>query len=1062
MPEQRVLYTEVLEQAGFYRQGQPVDGLVWSAKELQPPRFLGREGRTDSPQKGGDDGPIRQRIERAFRYQAVLRPEGDQGKLGITDVYELSGSPCIYFKRLDTDLEAERLVPRLFEWQRVAWNHGQAPMVWIVTPTQVRILDAYARPPAAPGRENLERIELRRFERIADQLEELRAEVSRQEIEAGHFWRRAGRSIDRKNRVDRQLIKDLSSVAGNLGEVGLGLAEAHRLLLRAIFASYLEARGWLTSERLREAVGADRILEALRKPRTAQRLFNWLAETFNGDVFPAGRPRPYSAAQLEELRFFLQGGDPKTGQRFLWPYEFDIVPVELLSSIYEEFTHALDPAAAKSRSTHYTPMNLVELTLGEVFDDELFETDLPADAQVLDLACGSGVFLVEALRRLVSRKAAAGNRLTRKLIRDTLYKQIFGVDLSGGAVHIAAVSLYLAALELDPNPHIGNTVKFKPLVYPHDDTDKSSERRYFNLFEADAFDLGAAYNRQALFASKSFSVIVGNPPWTRPRGVRAAAGAATPEESRHVAYCGERKIQLPSQDPPDQAFVWRAADFATEGARLGFILSSRRFFSHHPDTVAARQELFGRFKPRLMVNLSNLRQDEVFPTSAHPGMIYLACNLHSPTRSTFTYVSLERLKTFKRHGTIEIGPEHVKMLSVQRAIHEEDFLKIASWGGARDARLVEELRSFAPLGKVLEQLGVVPRQGFIRGKEEERTRPVDRVLLDLPHRCLEKEGFRALDIDQERLPILKDKWMQWPRSAEIYRGPLLLVKLGLGERGMEAAWSDESVVFSRRYIGFQILTSNRGWWSCLNGILNSDLATYFVFMTSPEWGVERDNIYSEDVLRIPVPAPDDFSQLDIRQLVDIVNGLGRFLKEGLKLSHDDLAQLNNAVFDLYDLSVDQRTLVTDMVRSTVDLHRKAELSVEMSPAGPEELAAYAEAFSGVSNQYLSLRNQSKMVAEILRVPASSPLHVMRFCIIDHSASEPPLRSIQVPDLDPLLLRIAQHLPYSRRGIIHVRRHLRVYGDGELYILKPAQRRFWTRSAGLHDADAVIAEHMRSL
>ncbi len=87
---------------------------------------------------------------------------------------------------------------------------------------------------------------------------------------------------------------------------------------------------------------------------------------------------------------------------------------------------------------------------------------------------------------------------------------------------------------------------------------------------------------------------------------------------------------------------------------------------------------------------------------------------------------------------------------------------------------------------------------------------------------------------------------------------------------------------------------------------------------------------------------------------------------------------------------------------------------------------------------------------------------MKFRVVDQSASGPPLRRVQLSELEPLLRRIAEHLPHSRRDILHVRRHLRVYGSGELYVLKPAQRRFWTRSAGLHDADAVIAEHMRTL
>ena len=76
---------------------------------------------------------------------------------------------------------------------------------------------------------------------------------------------------------------------------------------------------------------------------------------------------------------------------------------------------------------------------------------LSGDETVLDLACGSAVFLVEALRRLVTLKARR-RRLDRELIRSTLHEQLYGVDISEAAIRVAAFSLYLAALEIDPDP----------------------------------------------------------------------------------------------------------------------------------------------------------------------------------------------------------------------------------------------------------------------------------------------------------------------------------------------------------------------------------------------------------------------------------------------------------------------------------------------------------------------------------------------------------------------------------------------------------------------------------
>ena len=265
----------------------------------------------------------------------LLQPESKKGRIGVSDVFELSQSPCIYFKRWDAEPSAAELTGQLLDWQRTVWNDGRAPMLWVVTPTQVRILNAYVRPEAQHSGAALQRVEILRFKNLADGLEQLRQIASREQILSGRFWREAGATIDRQHRVDRQLIKDLNSAAKQLEAKGLRLAEAHRLLLRAVFASYLQARGWLSKQLLQEEFGVGRFSDALANHKTAKRMFDWLAETFNGDVFPHQADVKYTATQLAELKLLLEGGDPKTRQRYLWPYEFEVIPVELLSSIYE-------------------------------------------------------------------------------------------------------------------------------------------------------------------------------------------------------------------------------------------------------------------------------------------------------------------------------------------------------------------------------------------------------------------------------------------------------------------------------------------------------------------------------------------------------------------------------------------------------------------------------------------------------------------------------------------------------------------------------------------------------
>jgi len=48
--------------------------------------------------------------------------------------------------------------------------------------------------------------------------------------------------------------------------------------------------------------------------------------------------------------------------------------------------------------------------------------------------------------------------------------------------------------------------------------------------------------------------------------------------------------------------------------------------------------------------------------------------------------------------------------------------------------------------------------------------------------------------------------------------------------------------------------------------------------------------------------------------------------------------------------------------------------------------------------------------------------------------------------------------WNREGVnLYRRRHVRVFEDRTVHIVKPAELRFWTQSAAFHDADEVLAQ-----
>jgi hypothetical protein len=61
----------------------------------------------------------------------------------------------------------------------------------------------------------------------------------------------------------------------------------------------------------------------------------------------------------------------------------------------------------------------------------------------------------------------------------------------------------------------------------------------------------------------------------------------------------------------------------------------------------------------------------------------------------------------------------------------------------------------------------------------------------------------------------------------------------------------------------------------------------------------------------------------------------------------------------------------------------------------------------------------------------------------------------------VLKNIAEQLPPKLADHVFTRRNARIYVGEYLYIIKPAQLRYWSRSAGLNDADTVLAEHFRN-
>ena len=491
---------DVLEATGYLTNGEPAHGV-----------HLDEDARGKSR-------------TRDFRPDALWRSES---------------SLTVYFKSVEPEVPSEDQVAR---WRREIWNQGFAPLLWVISPENIYIYNGFGLPQkTGDADEHL----LWTFKRIESELDKLDAFAGRLAMETGRFWQDA-HQVDRKTCVDQQLLSDLAALERDLVAADMSQPDAQGLIGRSIFTQYLIDRRIVTTRRLARDYGHRTLSAILRNRQATERLFNWLREVFNGDMFPSEGSSAPRAAHLRRVADFLEAVDPKSGQTKLFPYQFDVIPVELISSIYEQFARSDASTSSDHHGTDvfYTRLPLVSLVLDEITEG------LTGKETVLDMTCGSGVFLVEALRRLVGIRAG-DTKPNRTLIRSTLHEQIYGVDISEAAIRVAAFSLYLAALELDPDPQPPQALTFKPLIGK-------------TLIIGDALNTSEEHTvltEQGV--TKKFDVIVGNPPWSY--GGKEAAEA-------HHLDGGQNRVSAPRGKSLD--YARRAMDFASDKTRFGLILSA--------------------------------------------------------------------------------------------------------------------------------------------------------------------------------------------------------------------------------------------------------------------------------------------------------------------------------------------------------------------------------------------------------------------------------------------------------------------------------------------------------
>lgn len=984
-------------------------------------------------------------------FDARLRSVLSDGRVGLQAeaVFSAQSVPTAIFKDAGNEAPSEQ---QIAQWHEAAWNIGVAPLLWIITPTDVRLYDCYASP-VSESPEQVATLPLGVFSLQAeDRLRSLDAMCGRYATETGAFWSSAiGQRIDRRHRVDRALLDEINALEDRLtslppangrsqpdGEQEMQASRdfAQRLIGRCIFTSYLVDRG-IAQPFLPPELPAD-VAGMFATVDSTFTLFRWLRSTFNGDLFPMDDPgaehQRLGEAHLDLLRDFVEGRSLQSGQGRLFRFRFDAIPVDLISSIYQQFARSSAADEAHVQGLHYTPVELVHLTLDPVFER------LPAHARVIDPTCGSGAFLVEAFRRLVWKRTEKDKTASRAVVRDVLRTQLYGIDINKSALGIAAFSLYLAALELDEEPVQDILdLKFDRLIG-------------VTLFEADTVH----DELPPLVTAKPFDAVVGNPPWTFVKLGRASRK----RKADDVQSSRPRRS-------PDQEFLWVASRLAGDSGRVGMVMKASPFFSKDEHAIQSREALLRALQPAALVNLSALRKEELFPDATGPALLFFGRCALTDHDDRLLVGSIPWTPDFRRNGVFHVGPGELKSVPLSRVLRTPAMLKAAAFGTVRDGWLIEKLeRTFLKLSQLLDDCNLDTRgQGIQVGGGDENPPPAHYYDLSL----VTPKTYKPLRLNIHFLEAFEQEYLHRPRNAEIFEGPLLLCPKGNQTMALElgrysATVAEQSVLFNESFYGISFAGKALTAARVLAAILNSSLTAFQLAMGGGAWGLERPTVEPNDLLSLRVP---NLSEIDSALLESVLSAEAALTQEPSNKAR--IAALDHAVCELYGLDRDEAILAADGVqraRALLFEGRKHRMALTKRPS-EDDLMAYACEVVRTVNAYLRARGKRHLEAIIYsrHVAAGNAadgvpgVDAVRFAMVAGAPSDAPrVHLSSEAEIERLGALLRGQVNADVPPYLNERRQLRIYDENALFILKPSEARYWTRTAGLNDGDVVLADH----
>lgn len=833
-------------------------------------------------------------------------------------------------------------------------------------------------------------------------------------VTSQNFWGDFQKKYSSK-KLNEIMLDNIESVTNDLKKK-YNIKFATKLVLRLIFIRFLIDRevdlGY--EDFSNDVINSQRTLLKISQDKSRlYDLFDYLKNKFNGNLFDLGdelADENLTSDVFILLYEFLSGKlILSSGQLSLFPmYDFNIIPVELISNIYEVL---LGKEIQSKDKAFYTPYFLVDYILNQSVKSYLRENK---ECRVLDPSCGSGIFLVECFKRIAEQNRDGNGYFNNdERLVEIVKNNIFGIDRNEDAIDVTIFSLYLTILDYkDPK----TLVKFKLPNLKNE-----------NLIVSDFFDDKKTEKLKAY----DFDFIIGNPPW------------GSIKNGLHVNYCNDNNI--PNSDKEISiSFISKVKEFCTNKTTCCLVIPSKLLYNGKTKAVEFRQILLNSYKFEKIIELSSVRK-LVFKNAKAPAtVIIFKKNNCEYMNNKITYISLKPNIFFKLFNIIVIEKNDIKYVQ-QKLLLENDWAwKTIVYGTSWDFEIINNIRKkYKTINEIIKNNFIVGAGiEYQVGDRNDAQHFLGKPILDSNY------GIDHFGINTSKVDIFNKPKIHRTRNSKLFKPPYCLITTGVNCENykMRAAYSENEFLYKKAIYSIKGTMDQKDVLLNLTGLFNSSFYSYLNLMLGSSIGIEREQRFIEEIFNFPYIYSDEIQKkVTLIQALKNSNELGAFDE-----AENQINNLDNLILELFGLIDDP--FVDYALNVQTPLITNSNKLISYRAVQNDDLIKYSELFKNYFSKIYNKAN--KFIKVILYPKVKGKFSIFELVICD----DKPLEDVWILDnidenkdlMTKFMINRTNDLFYQIKDVVN-------FEENSFFIIKTNEYKNWHPAIAQIDLSEIIEE-----